>query len=631
MSEFSELFKLDRERERELDWTGTFLEYLDVVLERPKVAQLAHARIFDMIMDAGYEDRADGQREYHFFANELFGMEEPLHQLVEYFHGSAKRSEVRKRILLLMGPVGGGKSTLAAKIKRGLELYTTTPEGALYAIADCPMHEEPLHLLPRHLRDEVGERLAVTVEGDLCPRCRWSLKAEYDGDYGRVPVRRIRLSERGRRGIGTFLPSDPKSQDQAELVGSVDLSKLGEFGESDPRAFSLDGELEVANRGIVEMVEMLKADEKFLYVLLTLAQEQLIKAPRLPLIYADEVIVSHTNETEYEKFSQDRRSEALQDRVILVRVPYNLRVDDEIKIYEKLIAQSDLKHVHLAPHTLRIASMFAVLTRLEPSEKLPDPLQKMKLYNGEEVVGKKSQDAVELRKESKREGMDGLGPRFVINALSAALINDPDNNTIDPIDAIRALRSRLPRHVGLGKDDIERYDEFLLAVREEYDQIAQNEVNKAFVYAFEEQADSLFRNYIRNADAYTSKEKVLDPVTDEERDPDEKLMRAIEEQIGISENAKRTFRQEVLVFAGRMTLKGRTFDYRSYEPLKEATEKKLFTDLKDVVRVTAGARSPDPEQLKRISEVSRRLIEEQGYNEVSATKLLDYVGNLLNR
>src|SRR5690242_12113965 len=357
-----------RERERSLSWEGTFAQYFEIATHQPSVGQLSHERIYSMIMDSGTETNRLGEAQYKFFDEEIFGIEKSLQQIVEYFRSAAQRLEVRKRILLLMGPVGGGKSTIVSLLKHGLEEYTRTEAGAVYAIKDCPMHEEPLHLIPQELRGDVEKEFGLYIEGELCPQCRWLLDNKYNGKIEDVPVQRMGFSEKYRSGIGTFTPSDPKTQDVAELVGSIDLSTIGEYGsESDPRAYRFDGELNIANRGLMEFVEMLKVDEKFLYVLLTLSQEQNIKTGRFSMIYADEVVVSHTNENEYQAFVGNRKSEALQDRIILVKVPYNLRVSDEVKIYKKLLKQSTIANVHIAPYTLRIASIFAVLTRLEPS------------------------------------------------------------------------------------------------------------------------------------------------------------------------------------------------------------------------------------------------------------------------
>jgi len=621
-----------RDRERGLSWEGTFAQYFELASKKPAISRLSHERIYHMIMDAGAETTRTGDQHYKFFKKEIFGIEKPLQQIVDYFHSAAQRLEVRKRILLLMGPVGGGKSTIVYLIKRGLEAYSRTEEGAIYAIKNCPMHEEPLHLIPQDLRPDVEKEFGLYIEGDLCPHCRYMVDNQYSGRIEAVPVKRIAFSEKYRVGVGTFTPSDPKSQDISELVGGIDLSTIGEVGvESDPRAYRFDGELNIANRGIMEFVEMLKTDEKFLYVLLTLSQEQNIKTGRFSMIYADEVVVSHTNEHEYQSFVGNKKSEALQDRIILVKVPYNLRVSDEIKIYEKLLKQSALKDVHIAPYTLRIASIFAILTLVEPSKKAGMSLiKKMRLYDGEDIEDFKQKDVKELQEEAVREGMDGISPRYVINRLSNALIKH-NVTCINPIDALRALRDGLDQHTSITREERERYLNFIHEARREYDEMAKKEVQRAFVYSYEESARTLLNNYLDNVEAYSNKSKLHDPITDEEVEPDEQLMRSIEEQIGVSENAKRSFREEILIRISSLARKGLTFDYTSHERLKEAIEKKLFADLRDVVKITTSTRTPDKEQLRKINEVVNRLMTEHGYCHVCANEILRYTGSLLNR
>jgi serine protein kinase len=621
-----------RDRERELMWEGTFAQYFEIASKKPEVAQLSHERIYHMIMDAGIETTRTGEPRYKFFSQDIFGIEKPLQQIVDYFHSAAQRLEVRKRVLLLMGPVGGGKSTIVYLLKRGLEAYSRTPAGAIYAIKGCPMHEEPLHLIPPELRPDLEKEFGLYIEGDLCPHCRYMVDTQYRDRMEEVPVKRIAFSEKYRVGIGTFTPSDPKSQDISELVGGIDLSTIGDVGvESDPRAYRFDGELNIADRGIMEFVEMLKTDEKFLYVLLTLSQEQNIKTGRFSMIYADEVVISHTNEHEYQSFVGNKKSEALQDRIILAKVPYNLRVSDEVKIYEKLLKQSALKNVHIAPNTLHIASVFAVLTRLEPSKKAGmSIMKKLKLYDGEDMEDFKQKDLRELQEESAREGMDGISPRYVINRLSNALVK-PNVTCINPIDALRALRDGLDQHTSITREERERYLNFVSEARKEYDEMAKKEVQRAFVYSYEEQARTLLNNYLDNVEAYCNKTKLRDPITDEEMEPDERLMRSIEEQINVSENAKRSFREEILIRISSLARKGQTFDYTSHERLKEAIEKKLFADLRDVVKITTSTRTPDKEQLRKINEVVDRLMSEHGYCHVCANEILRYTGSLLNR
>ncbi|MBM7854323.1 serine protein kinase [Desulfohalotomaculum tongense] len=621
-----------RANEKKMNWEGTFADYLEIVKKNPQVCQLSHARLYSMIKDAGVEVK-NGVKSYKFFNKELFGLDKTLEKLVEeYFHPASRRLDVRKRILLLMGPVSGGKSTLVNMLKQGLEEYSRTDAGALYGIKGCPMHEEPLHLIPRELRADFMQEYNVYIEGELCPACRKRLETEYNGDIMRVPVERVILSEDDRVGIGTFAPSDPKSQDIAELTGSIDFSTIAEYGsESDPRAYRFDGELNISNRGLMEFQEMLKCDEKFLWNLLSLSQEGNFKAGRFALIYADVMVVAHTNESEYKAFIANKKNEALQSRMIVLKVPYNLKVSEEIKIYDKLIKQSDLRDVHIAPHALRVAAIFSVLSRLKESKKQGmDIVKKMRLYDGEDVEGFKQKDIYELQQEADEEGMSGVDPRYVINRLSSALIRT-DTKCINPLDVLRALKDGLDQHSSITREEREKLLNFISIARREYDQLAKKEVQKAFVYSFEDNARVLFENYLDNVEAYCNGVKIKDPITDEEIDPDERLMRSIEEQIGISENAKNGFREEILIRLSTYARKNKRFNYKSHERLREAIEKKLFADLKDVVKITTSTKTPDAEQLKRINEVSARLVADYGYCPVCANELLKYVGSLLNR
>lgn len=622
-----------RAKEKELAWEGTFSDYLELVKKNPSIAKTAHARVYDMIASHGIIEEADGRKRYPFFSEELYGLEGALEKLVEeYFHSAAKRLDVRKRILLLMGPVSGGKSTLVTLLKRGLEKYSRTDEGAVYAIKGCPMHEEPLHLIPNELRKEAEEELGIRIEGNLCPHCLLRLQNEFDGQIENVPVERIFLSEDKRIGIGTFSPSDPKSQDISELTGSIDFSTITEYGsESDPRAYRFDGELNKANRGMMEFQEMLKCDEKFLWNLLSLTQEGNFKAGRFALISADELIVAHTNETEYKAFISNKKNEALQSRMIVMPIPYNLKVSEEEKIYEKLIKQSDMRHVHIAPHALRTAAMFSILTRLKESKKQGmDLIKKMRMYDGESVEGFKEADLKELQNEFLEEGMSGIDPRYVVNRISSALIRH-NLDHINALDVLRSLKEGLDQHPSITKEEREKYLNYISLARKEFDELAKKEVQKAFVYSFDESARTLFENYLDNIEAYCNWGKIKDPVTGEEMDPDERLMRSIEEQIGISENAKKAFREEILIRMSTYSRKNKKFEYSSHERLREAIEKKLFADLKDVVKITTSTKTPNEKQLKKINEVIDRLVAEHGYTTSSANELLRYVGSLLNR
>lgn len=621
-----------REDEQKLKWEGTFAEYLEILKETPLVAQSAHSRVYNMIRDAGIEE-VNGTKKYNFFSGQLFGLEDSLERLIEeYFHPAAKRLDVRKRILLLMGPVSGGKSTLVSLLKRGLENYSLKDSGAIYAIKGCPMHEDPLHLIPQYLRDDFFEEYGIRIEGNLSPLNVMRLEQEYGSRIEDVMVERIFLSEDKRVGIGTFSPSDPKSQDIADLTGSIDFSTIAEYGsESDPRAYRFDGELNKANRGMMEFQEMLKCDEKFLWHLLSLTQEGNFKAGRFALISADELIVAHTNETEYKAFISNKKNEALHSRIIVMPIPYNLKVTEEEKIYEKMIRESDVSDVHIAPHTLRVAAIFSIMTRLkDPKKGDIDLVKKMRLYDGENVEGFNSADINELKKEYQDEGMSGIDPRYVINRISSTIIRK-ENPSINALDVLMSLKAGLDQHPSITNELRERYLNFISLARKEYDAIAKNEVQKAFVYSYEESAKILMDNYLDNVEAYCNKSRLRDPLTGEEINPDEKLMRSIEEQIGISENAKKAFREEILIRISAYARKGKRFDYNSHDRLREAIQKKLFADLKDVVKITTSTKTPDERQLKKVNEVITRLIDEHGYNSTSANDLLRYVGSLLNR
>jgi serine protein kinase len=613
-------------------WTGTFRDYLPLVLAQPKLAQLAHARIYDMVRAAGVDVDDQGQEHYHFFARELFGIDEALARVVEYLKAAALGSDVGKRILMLYGPPSSGKSQLVILLKRGLEAYTHTDAGAVYAIADCPQHENPLHLIPHPLRQEFLDTYGVYIEGELCPKCALQLRDTYERDIYRVPVERIFFSEKERLGIGTFVPSDPKSQDISELVGSLDLATVGEYGaESDPRAYRFDGELNIANRGMVEFIEMLKADERFLYILLTLTQEKNIKTGRFSLIYADECVIAHTNEAEFKEFLADKKSEALQDRMIMVQMPYNLKVSAEVKIYEKLLQRASLGPLHLAPHALEVAAMFAVLSRLEaPKQAGLTLVKKLRLYDGQEVEGFRQKDLKLIKAQTEREGMDGISPRFVINRLSSSLIR-PNTRCINPIDVLRALKDGFDSQGTFKREERETFDHLIADVRREYDEIARTDVQKAFFVSFEQEALTLLDNYLDHVEAYLDDKKLVDPLTEEERDPDEKLMRAIEEKVKVPESGKEAFRNEIFRKVAMAQRRGEHFDYTTHEKLKEAIEKQLFEERRDTIKLTVSTRNPDPEQLRKLNEVVDTLVRKENYCSECANELLKYVSSLLAR
>jgi serine protein kinase len=407
---------------------------------------------------------------------------------------------------------------------------------------------------------------------------------------------------------------------------------VGEFGvESDPRAYRFDGELNIANRGMIEFIEMFKADERFLYVLLTLTQEKNIKIGRYSLIYADEFVIAHTNETEFLEFLADKKSEALRDRMITVQIPYNLRISSEIKIYDKLLRQANIGQMHIAPHTLKIAAMVAVLSRME-EPKIPGLtlIKKMKLYDNQDVEGFRQPDIKRIKEQTQREGMDGISPRFIINRISSALIK-PGTSCVNPIDMLRAIKEGFDTHGSFKKEDRERLDNLIADVRREYDEIAKTDVQKAFFVSFEKEAHTLMDKYLDHVEAYLDNRKLTDPITEEEIDPDEKLMRSIEEKVKVSESGKDAFRNEIFRKVAFAQRKGDGFDYKTHEKLREAIERQLFEERRDTIRLTVSTRNPDQEQLRKINEVVNTLTTREGYCIECANELLKYVSSLLSR
>jgi len=613
------------EASKSLEWSGTLKDYIEIVTNNPKIHMTAHQRVLRMIDSRGVDrDESGNIVKYKFFEEDLFGVDEPIHDLMSYLRAAASGSEVSRRILLMYGPTSSGKSQLAILLKRGLEQFSKTDEGATFSLSESPMHEDPLCAIPEDLRHSFHSEYGIKIDGNLSPIMDLVLKEKYHGDFMKLPVKRTFFSERGRIGIGTFVPSDKKSQDISELVGSIDLSTVGEYGsESDPRAYRFDGELNVANRGIMEFVEMLKVDQKFLYVLLTLAQEKNIKTGRFPLIWADEFVVAHTNFTEFERFLAKDEMEALHDRTIVVKVPYNLSVDSEVKIYEKLINQANFEGRHIAPHTLTCAAMFAILSRLKESNNQGlSLLKKMKMYNDEDVEGFTKAESSKFKKEFDDEGMVGVSPRYVINRISSKLSED-NLSSITPLDIVRSLKDGLKSNPKVDKKESERLENVLLYVLEEYEKMAKNDVQKAFFVNFEDEIKNLLSNYMQHAEAFLDGGQVSDEWGNTV-EPSEPLMRSIEEKVGISESGKRSFRQEIF----RKMLRSNS-NYQDHPALKDALEKQLFQERSAVIKMTVSSRNPDEEELKKINVVIKTLCEKYQYNTESANQLLRYVSSLM--
>ncbi len=660
---------LDIEKYKNLNWEGSFQEYLDMVIKDPKITRNSYQRLYDMILSYGSEEVVEGRDKiirYKFFSDPIsngrdgvFGLDRSLMRLVNVIKSAAMGYGAERRVILLHGPVGSAKSTIARLMKKGLEVYSKIEAGQLYTFSwdlgdtpgvlqPCPMHEEPLKLVPLDQRDrvlhELNERTRseykIGMEGDLCPFCRFifrSLMDKYSGDWAKVmkhiKIRRMTLSEKDRIGIGTFQPKDEKNQDSTELTGDINYRKIAEYGsDSDPRAFNFDGEFNVANRGIIEFIEVLKLDVAFLYDLLGASQEHKIKPKKFAQTDIDEVILGHTNEPEYKKLQSNEMMEAFRDRTVKIDVPYNVRLADEIAIYQRDFNRKNVKK-HIAPHTIEIAAMWAVLTRLEEPKKAQlSLLQKLKLYNGKTLPGYTQDNVHELKTEAPREGMNGISPRYIQDKLSNALVSLESTTSVNPFMVLNELEAGLSHHSLISNEDQrKRYKELLAVVREEYEEIVKNEVQRA-ISADEDAIGKLCQNYIDNIKAYTQKEKVRNKYTGQVEPPDERLMRSIEEKIDIPESRKDDFRREIMNYIGALAIDGRQFDFRMNERLHRALELKLFEDQKDSIKLSSLVSSVvDRETQEKIDIVKSRLIRNFGYDEESATDVLNFVASIFAR
>jgi serine protein kinase len=660
---------------RDLSWEGSFEDYLDIVRKNPQVTRNAFQRVYDMIIRYGTEEYTDNKKKlirYNFFKDEIdggkdgvFGLDIPLMRLVHVLKAASEGYGPEKRVILLHGPVGSAKSTIARMLKKGLEHYSRTPDGALYTfdwvnLGDIgmtshesdrfpsPMNEEPLRLIPPEWRGrairELGldnERLPLNLKGDVDPASRFVFKKlmdKYKGDWAEVMqhvrVRRLVLSEKDRVGIGTFQPKDEKNQDSTELTGDINYRKIAEYGsDSDPRAFNFDGEFCVANRGIVEFIEILKLDVAFLYDLLGATQEHKIKPKKFAQTDIDEVIIGHTNEAEYKKLLNNEFMEALRDRTIKIDIPYITKISEEVRIYAKDFNKERIRGKHIAPHTLEVAAMWAVLTRLEdPKKHNLSLLQKLKLYDGKVLPGYTQDTVKELRKETLREGLGGISPRYVQDKISNALVNEMGEGTINPFMVMAELEKGLRHHSLItNEEERKRFSECIGMVKREYEEIVKNEVQRA-ISADEEAIEKLAANYIDAIKAFVLREKVKDRYTGQDVEPDERLMRSVEEKIEIPENRKDDFRREIMNYIGALAVDGKKFEWHTNDRLRRALELKLFEDQKDSIKLqTLVSNVIDKETQEKIDIIKTRMMKYFGYNEVSARDVLDYVASIYAR
>lgn len=661
----------------------SFSEYIESCYNNPKLVRSAYQRVYDMIMAAGTKEFKKYRRtytHYNFFDDPeipIYGLENTLNELVKFIRGAAGWYGTERRILLLHGPVGSSKSTICRVIKRGMERYSATDEGAWYTYRwinlptgkdgiymsetdDCPMHDDPIKLVPMEIRAEIlkdlnkaheeqtpeKERISlyrIRCDGELNPRCKFfmdELLTINNGDWKKVVENHIQVvrkvySEADRMGIATFQPKDEKNQDATELTGDINYAKLPHFGsDSDPRAFNFDGEFCVANRGICEFIEMLKLAQEFLYDLLGASQERNIKPKKFAQIAVDEILIGHTNNPEYEKLKNNQSMEALRDRTVKIDVPYLLSHRDELHVLENDYGPAEVRQ-HVAPHTLEIAALWAILTRLQDDKDGKITLvEKAKLYDGKSLPGWTEDSVKEMRDKYPNEGMQGgISARYVQDKISNCLSSHHDY--INPFMVLNEIREGLDQSSLItNKDEAGRYTTCVDLAMKELDEILKSEVQKALV-GDEDAIIRLCSNYIDNVMAYIKKAKVINPYTGQEQEPDERLMRAIEEKIDIPEVGADDFRRSLAAFIGNLAHEKKTFKWDSNPQLKKALEAKLFEDTKDHIKLSAlnvsGATVVDADLQEKIDAIKSRLIKQYGYNEKSATDVLDYVGSIFAR
>ncbi|MCM0606380.1 MAG: hypothetical protein KA715_09850 [Xanthomonadaceae bacterium] len=682
MSNWNEFLTDDKQKEnfQDLNWEGSFFDYLDLIKKNPTLTRNAFQRMYDMIMSYGTHNYVEYKKNitrYKFFDDPIdngkdavFGLDVQLMKLVNFFKSAAYGYGTEKRVLLLHGPVGSAKSTIARLLKKGIEQYSYRPEASLYTYKwidatgkgdpilggatelVSPMHEEPLKLVPDEFRAKLEEELnrgnkssyRTKITGDLNPCCRFIQKEfmkRYKGDWKKVIEQHIRvqrfvLSEKDRVGIGTFQPKDEKNQDSTELTGDINYRKIAEYGsDSDPRAFNFDGEFNIANRGVLEFIEVLKLDVAFLYDLLGASQEHKIKPKKFAQTDIDEVIIGHTNEPEFKKLQSNEFMEALRDRTVKIDVPYITKLKDEVKIYQKDFNPNRIRGVHIAPHTLEVAAMWAITTRLEQPKKANlTMMQKLKLYDGKTLQGFTEDNVKELRKEAIREGLEGISPRYIQDKISNALVSDNGGarGSLNGFMVLNELDSGLKHHALITNEEKRReYRELLAVVRQEYEDLVKNDVQRA-ISADEEAISALCANYIDHVKAYTQREKIRNRYTGQYEEPDERLMRSIETKIDIPESRKDDFRREIMNYIGALAIDGKTFDYRTNERLHKALEMKLFEDQKDTIKLTSLVSNVlDKATQEKIEVVKARLIKNYGYDDISATDALNFVASIFAR
>jgi serine protein kinase len=667
--EYRETIPSDLRRTRSFSW------YLDELSENPEIARNAHQRVADMFDFYGTEyDEDAGVVEYKLASedplddgeNTFYGriIHEAIHEFVNKVKSGARGLGPERRILLLLGPVGSGKSDFDSQVRKYFEDYTGREEGRMYTfrwtnlcdvigdqdpaddVVRSPMNQDPIVLLPERQRrsiiDELNEQLdapyTIRNEQALDPASEFymdRLLAHYDDDLqavleNHVEVIRLLADENKRQSIETFEPKDKKNQDETELTGDVNYSKIAVYGESDPRAFDYSGAFCNANRGIFSGEELLKLQREFLYDFLHATQEQTIKPKNNPRIDIDQVIVGRTNMPEYRDKKGDEKMEAFNDRTKRIDFPYVLSYDNEASIYRKMLRNADLPDIQVEPHTLEMAGLFGVLTRIEePDQSSIDLVQKAKAYNGE-IDESDDIDVKKLREEAAAkveigEGMTGVSPRFIGDEIAEAIMDSMHRSRsfLSPLTTFNHLEENLENHGSISEDMFETYYRYLELVREEYKERAIEDVRHALAYDLDE-IQRQGEKYMDHVMAYIDDDTVEDEITGREQEPDEQFLRSVEEKLELPEDRKDDFRQEVANWVSRRAREGETFDPQDNDRLRRALERKLWEDKKHNINFSALVSSGEMDDDERNQWIDALI--EQGYSEEGAKEVLEFAG-----
>ena len=622
-------FEAEREEEMSID------EYLELCRSDASAYATAAERMLMAIGEPELIDTRLDPRLSRIFSNKVlklypafrdfYGMEEVIEHIVSYFRHAAQGLEEKKQILYLLGPVGGGKSSLAEKLKSLIEHVP------FYAIKDSPVHESPLGLFSPEedgalLEDDYGipRRYLNTI---MSP---WAVKRlhEYNGDITKFRVVKLRPSVLRQVAVAKTEPGDENNQDISSLVGKIDIRKLEQFSQDDPDAYSYSGGLCLANRGLLDFVEMFKAPIKVLHPLLTATQEQNYKGTEgFGAIPFDGVVMAHSNESEWVSFKNNKNNEAFLDRIYTVKVPYCLRLTDEIKIYDKLLVNSSLSAAPCAPDTLKMMAQFAILSRLKEPEN-SSIYSKMRVYDGENLkdTDPKAKSYQEYRDYAGvDEGMTGLSTRFAFKVLSKVFNFDHREVAANPVHLMYVLEQQIEQE----QFPPEAEARFLAFIKEylapRYAEFIGKEIQTAYLESYSEYGQNIFDRYVTYADFWIQDQEFRDPNTGEmlNRNALNDELEKIEKPAGIS-NPK-DFRNEVVNFVLRARAKGggKNPSWTSYEKLRSVIEKKMFSNTEDLLPVISFNTKASADEQKKHQDFVNRMIE-KGYTEKQVRLLCEW-------